>query len=43
MINRHIRAYVWRFVDQQLVQLYSCAVCMGVLVCLPLWAWAMAH
>lgn len=43
MMNRHIRAVLWRFVDNQLIQLYSCAVCMGVLVALPLFAWAMAR
>lgn len=39
-MNRHIRAHVWRYTDSPTVQLYACAVAMGLLVALPLVAWA---
>ena len=39
-MNRHARALMWRYTDRPMVQLYACAVAMGLLVALPFVAWA---
>lgn len=34
-ISRHLKARIWRVIDRPVVQLYLCALCMFVLLCLP--------